>query len=378
MTTETERNQGRRATLGTIVLLATIVPIGGGLAAWKYSAAQAAAEPAASEPEPKEVVTEAVAKPHEYRATTTSIGTVRAMRSVTVRNELSGTVRSVRLMPGRIVEAGAVLVALDVSVEEAELRALEARARLAERTLARTKRMAERQAVSEMDLDNVRAERDVAVAEIERIRAVIERKTIRAPFRARVGIADVHPGQVLEAGTHLTTLQGVSDAVHVDFAVSQGVAAGLRAGDQAEVFASEGGTPSRARIVAVDSRVDPSTRNATVRARIDDGARFAPGASVRVRVPIGASRTAVVVPVTAVRKGPAGGHVYVIDGAEDQARAHVRRVEAGAVLDVGDEIVILDGLEAGERVAVSRSFELGDGALVSVVDEAQADARAER
>lgn len=253
--TDTGRGGNRRA-VRPLVLLATIVAIGGGLAVWKYSAAQAAAEAAANEPEPVEVVTTAAATPYEHRATATSIGTVLAMRSVTLRNELAGTVRSVRLAPGQVVEPGAVLVALDVSVEEAELKALEARAELAARTLARMERMAERRAVSAMDLDNAQAQRDVAVAEIERIRAVIERKTIRAPFRARVGIADVHPGQFLEAGTLLTTLQGVGEAVHVDFAVSQSVAAGLSAGDEAEVFISEGSAPSGARIVAIDSRVD--------------------------------------------------------------------------------------------------------------------------
>lgn len=372
------KGERSRRVVPPVVLLATIVAIGGGLAAWKYSAAQAAAEAAASEPEPVEAVTAAEARPHEYRATATSIGTVLAMRSVTLRNELSGTVRSVRLTPGQIVEAGAVLVGLDVSVERAELRALEARAELAERTLARTERMAERQAVSEMDLDNARAERDVALAEIERIEAVIERKTIRAPFRARVGIADVHPGQFLEAGTLLTTVQGVSDAVHVDFAVSQDVAAGLRAGDDAEVFMSEGGVSSVARIVAVDSRVDPATRNATVRARIDDAARFAPGASVRVRVAVGGSHSAVIVPVSALRKGPAGDQVFVLDGAENPMRAQVRRVEVGAVIGGGDQIAIIGGLEAGERVATSGSFKLRDGALVSVAEAPPTAAPSER
>src|SRR5690606_11964882 len=88
----------------------------------------------------------------------------------------------------------------------------------------RVQRMAAQRAVSAIDLDNARAERDVARAEIERTKAVIARKTIRAPFRARVGIADVHPGQFLDAGTLLTTLQGVDDEADVDFAVAQDVA----------------------------------------------------------------------------------------------------------------------------------------------------------
>ena len=65
-------------------------------------------------------------------------------------------------------------------------------------------------------------------AQIARIKAVINRKMIRAPFRARIGISDVHPGQYLNEGTLLTTLQGVDDSAYVDFAVAQQVAAALR------------------------------------------------------------------------------------------------------------------------------------------------------
>src|SRR5690606_39883811 len=112
-------------------------------------------------------------------------------------------------------------------------------------------------------LDNARAERDVARAEIERTKAVIARKTLRAPFRARVGIADVHPGQFLEAGALLTTLQGVDDEANVDFAVAQDVAASLRPGDQVDVVVGEDeALVVPAQIVAVDARVDPTTRNA--------------------------------------------------------------------------------------------------------------------
>jgi membrane fusion protein (multidrug efflux system) len=207
------------------------------------------------------------------------------------------------LRPGQVVGAGTVLVALDVSVEEAELRAQEAQAELARTLLARTERMAQRRAASEIELDNARAERDIALAQIARTKAIIARKTIRAPFRARVGIADVHVGQFLETGTQLTTLQGVDEAAHVDFAVAQSVAAGLRDGERVRVFAGGDSAPITASIAAIDARVDPTTRNAMVRARIEHaGHAPAPGASVRVQVPVGPSRTAVVVPVSALRK----------------------------------------------------------------------------
>lgn len=351
----------------SVVLLATLLVAGGGLAAWKAAEAQDAKAAAASQPEPVEAVTGAVAVEREHRGATTSIGTVLATRSIQLRNEVPGTVRFARLAPGQVVGAGTVLVALDASVEEAELRALQAQAELARTTVARLERMFEQRAVSAMEVDNARAERDVAVAQMARIRAVIARKTIRAPFRARVGMADVHPGQFLDAGTVLTTLQGVDDAAHVDFSVAQDVAAGLRPGSAVEVLAGEGqGVAVPARIVAVDARVDPATRSATVRARITGaGAHLAPGGSVRVRVPVGTAQTAVAVPVSALRKGPGGDHVFVLEtNPRGETRARVRPVQAGPVLD--NEVVILSGLHAGERVAASGSFKLREQALVQV------------
>src|SRR5690606_3496628 len=296
------RNKSR-AWLRSAVLFGGLIVVGGGIVALRDVLGEGAHAEAVGV-EPAQVITQAVAGARTHRGSTTAIGTVLATRSITLRNELPGTVRWVGLKSGQVVEAGTVLVALDVSVEEAELRALEARAELAETTLERTQRMAARQAVSAIELDNARAERDVALAEIARLRAVIARKTIRAPFRARVGIADVHPGQFLEAGELLTTLQGVDDEANVDFAVAQDVAAALRPGDQVEVVVGEDeGLVVPAQIVAIDARVDPTTRNAAVRARIHEALDLlSPGSSVRVRVGVGAELAAVAVPVTALRK----------------------------------------------------------------------------
>ena len=348
--------------LGAVLLFLALLLV------WKLSSVRAASAATANMPEPVEAVTAAVATARPHRATTTAIGTVRALRSVTLKNELAGTVRRVRLTPGQVVPAGTILVALDVSVEEAELQAQRARAELAETTLGRTERLSRDNAVSREELDRARVDRDVAQAEIARMRAIIERKTIRAPFRARVGIADVHPGQYLAEGTELTTLQGVDDAAHVDFAVAQVVAASLRVGDRVEIFASGDSAPIVASIVAVDALVNPDTRNAVVRARIASAERaLGPGASVRVRVPEGPMREAVFAPVSALRKGPGGDHVFVLAAArEGETRASVRPVRAGEV--IGDEVVILDGLEVGEQVATSGSFKLREGVQVRIAD----------
>ncbi|HEX6810730.1 MAG TPA: efflux RND transporter periplasmic adaptor subunit [Planctomycetota bacterium] len=354
--------------MASALLLLVVVGTGGGLFAWKHNSHEARAAESAAQPEHSETVAAATAVARAYRRTTTSIGTVIALRSITLHNELAGSVHSVNLVPGAIVEPGTVLVALDVAVEEAELQAQQAQAALAGNVLERMSKAMEKAAASALDVDRARAERDVALAQVERIKAVIARKTIKAPFRARVGMADVHEGQFLREGTQLTTLQGLDDQAHIDFMVTQAVAAGLQPGDVVDAFPVGASAPVPTKIVAVDARVDPNTRNAKVRVAIDNAQRgAAPGASVRVQVPVGPKLDVVTVPVSALRKGPAGDHVFVIAEQDGKTRAQLRPVQSGSML--GDDVVILDGLKPGERVAAAGSFKLYPFALVNVKDE---------
>ena len=194
-------------------------------------------------------------------------------------------------------------------------------------------------------------------------------------------MADVHPGQYLNEGTQLTTLQGVDDAVHVDFTVAQQVAAGLQEGDSVEVFAGWQPSPIPAKIVAVDARVDPTTRNAMVRARIEGAANApSPGASVRVRVPVGLPTQGRRRPGERAAQG-AGRRSRVRDRAGQGRQSRARtcgRSRAGAML--GDEVVIRAGLAAGERVAASGSFKLREAVLVAIAaaPRIRADGSADR
>ena len=353
-----------RRFVASALLLLVVLGSGAALAAKKYASIQESSAAAASQPEPMEMISVAEAAPRDYRGSVTAVGTVLATRSVTLRNELAGTVRQVALVPGRIVDAGTVLVALDVSVERAELQAQKARAALAETLLQRNQQASLGHAVSDVEVDRARAERDVAAARAARAQALIDKKTIRAPFRARVGLSNVHVGQYLDEGEELCSLQGVDDAVHVDFTVSQQVAAVLSEGSPVLVRSGDG-PPVPASIVALDARVDPKTRNAWARALVEGADRVpAPGASVRVDVPVGPPLQAVAIPVSALRKGPTGDHVFVAErDAQQQLRVHVRAVQVGTV--VGDEILVVSGLSPGERVATSGSFKLREGVLVA-------------
>ena len=349
-----QSSRAKRA-LGSLALIGAVVGAGFGLASWKAGSHAAAAAAAAAQPEFVEAVAAATAVARTHVRSTTTIGTVHALRSITLSNEMPGTVREVALVPGAIVEQGAVLVAFDVAVEEAEL------------LLGRTEVALASSGASAADVDRARAAFEVASANVARVRAELDRKQLRAPFRARVGLADVHPGQYLQAGTPLTTLQGVDEAVHVDFTVSQDVAATLAPGDVVQVVV-DGTTEYTAPLVAFDARIDSLTRTAMLRARLADVPRLpTPGASVRVRVPLGKPIEAVAVPVTALRKGPQGDHVFVlVQDDKGATRATQRKVVTGPVL--GDEVLVLEHLAVGERVAASGSFKLREGALVQVVE----------
>ena len=154
--------------------------------------------------------------------------------------------------------------------------------------------------------------------------------------------------------------------MHVDFTVAQQVAAGLREGDSVDISAAGQSSPIVAKIVALDARIDPTTRNAMVRARIEGAANApSPGASVRVRVPIGLPARPSLSPSSAMRKGPGGDQVFVIEPDKNRRPGRMcGQVESGAML--GDEVVIHAGLSAGERVAVSGSFKLREAVLVAI------------
>jgi membrane fusion protein (multidrug efflux system) len=269
------------------------------------------------------------------------------------------------------VEAGALLVELDVTVEQAELAAVQAESRLAASMLSRMEQAMQQQGASAADVDRARAEQDKWLANVARLEAVIARKRLRAPFRARVGFVELHEGQYLDAGSTITTLQGVDKAMHVEFAVPQDTAALLKVGGDVEVGLAGHASPLHAKIVALDSRVEQATRNTWVRALLSDaGPLPAPGSSVRVRTPVEAAHDVVVVPVSALRRGPSGDNVFLLAVAPDgKLRASTRRVTSGATL--GDEVIILEGLKDGDRVATAGSFKLHEGALVQVADPEQ-------
>ena len=355
----------RRSILAWSVLLLLMGGVTGGLGLYKYAEIQAGMAAGAARPEPSEAVATARATEALWAPTTRAIGTVTARQQLELRNEIAGLIAARGFSSGDTVEKGQLLIQLDDRQEQASLAAAEAEARLARANLDRREALRNSPAFSIQDFDKSREDYAAAMARAESLKVVIDRKRIVAPFKARVGITDLQPGSYLDAGTLIVRLQGVDDHVFIDFALPQEAAALLHPGD--EVTVTSPALPDGVRkveILAEDDSVDPTSRAVRFRALgAGLGSHLRPGAFVDVIAATATPKSRVVVPLTAVRRSPAGQHVFVIEAIEGKSRARERRVETGAV--IADNVVIESGLAAGERVATAGSFKLRDGMLIA-------------
>jgi membrane fusion protein (multidrug efflux system) len=350
-----------KSVIGSLFIVLIVLAVGGGLAYWKH-ASLARQAVAAAPPEMPETVVIRRVLPVSYRQSVTSIGTVLAPRSVELRTEAMGTIQSLTLQAGAIVEPAEVLLQLDASVEQAQLQGALASLKIAESTYRRTRQAADAKALSELELEQAEAMLAQSRAEIARWEAVIRKKTLTAPFRARVGLFDLHVGQYLPEGARITMLQGVEDFIHVDFAMPQQVADKVRVGDEARLFLE--GEDKSARIIAIDSQADRWTRSLSARARLESPpADLQPNDSVKIRLEYGEPIQAVAVPGTALRRTPEGSIVFVAE-VEASGKLRARRTPVVAGIAYGEQIIIHQGLVAGQQIVTDGSFKLRENSLL--------------
>src|SRR5688572_23449720 len=165
-----------------IVMLAVTAVIVSGLGFFKFQQIQTAMAQAAAFAPPPEAVTTIVAQEQTWPVTIDAIGTAAAVQGVTVSADLPGTVERILFDSGQPVQAGQVLAVLDTTQEQAQLAAIEARRELARLTHERMQGLLAERVISQAEFDRANAELHTADAQAGEIRAVIARKTIRAPF----------------------------------------------------------------------------------------------------------------------------------------------------------------------------------------------------
>lgn len=341
-----------------------------GLAIAKYLQIQQAIAAHANMKPPPETVTSYVAKAEEWPYEIEAVGTLAPVNGALLAAEDLGRVVKIRFDPGSEVQAGAILAELDTSVERAELQAAEAKLSMNTTERERQKTLRGRGANSQSDLDNAEASYKTAAAEVARLRAVISRKTIVAPFDGRTGVRLVNEGEVIQPGTPVVSLQAL-DKLFLNFSLPQRVVTSLRKGSPVRFSADAiPGEVLKAVVDSVDPQVDERTRNVKIQALVENkGERLRPGMFVSLTVSLPGSEQVVSIPSSAVAFAPYGDTVFVIEDMKDPQGATYRGVRQQNVKlgrRRGDLIAVLSGLKPGEEVVSSGVFKLRPNAAVQI------------
>ena len=336
----------------------------------------------ASAPKPfPQTVTATKVTATDWQPALAAVGSVVAVRGVDVTTEIAGLVREIHFKSGQDVKKGEILVELNADSDKAQLQSLDAAADLAASVLKRDKAQFDAQAIAQAQVDADAADLKGKRALAAQQQANIDKKTIRAPFSGRLGITTVNPGQYLNPGDKIVTLQTI-DPIYVDFNLPQKQIGALQVGQVVNVT-SDGfaGISFPGKLTAISPKVDTTTRNIVVEATFANPKRqLLPGMFANASVESGDKKHYLTLPQTAITYNPYGSTVFVVLTA-DEAAAAARAAASGAsaaapakaasgsglvVQQVfvttgetrGDQVAILKGLKEGQQVVTSGQVKL--------------------
>jgi membrane fusion protein (multidrug efflux system) len=324
---------------------------------------------------PPSVVTAMKAEYQAWQPQLPAVGSLRAVRGVEVTSEIAGLVRAIHIRPNEEVKAGKVLVELNADADIAQLHALEAAADLAQTVYDRDKKQLEVQVVSQAAVDADAADLRSKRAQVAQQQALVDKKTIRAPFAGRLGITFVNPGQYLNPGDRIVTLQSL-DAVYCDFYLPQQELSRLAIGQKVVLTTdSYPGRSFEGKITAINPKVDPDTRNVQVEALImNPGLKLLPGMYASVEVRAGVVQRYLTLPQTAVTYNPYGDTVFLIEegkGPDGKPLLTAKQAFITVGPTRGDQIAIMTGVKEGDTVVTSGQLKLRNGSAVVIDNKVQ-------
>lgn len=341
-------------------------------------------------PQPAVAVSSTIAQKQRWSDSGEAVGTFVAINGTDVTTEAGGVVRAIEFEAGQPVRAGAVLIRLNAANELATLRSLEAAAKLARVQANRWQQLGNDKLVSLDEVQSRVTAAATAQAQADAQRALIEQKTIRAPFSGVLGIRKVNLGQFVSPGSPIVSLQQL-DPIYLDFSLPEQQMGKVSEGVM--VRATVDAMPGKVfegRVTAVEPQADPSTRNFKAQATLQNpGGTLRPGTFAHVDFATGGEREVVVIPQTAVSFNPYGNAVFVInkvprkEGEKDMQGKPLtgdklvvtqRFVKTGTTR--GDLIAVTEGLKPGEQIVTSGLLKLRNDAEVTINNKVQPMAQA--
>jgi len=302
------------------------------------------------------------AKVHEekWQDTLPAVGSIVAVQGVTLTAELPGTVREIAFESGATVAKDDLLVKLDTSSEEAQLRSLVAKTDLARTNLMRMQSLRNEKTVSQAELDQAETAWTENVANADNVRAAIAKKTIRAPFAGQLGLRQINLGQYLEAAKPIVSLQALAP-VYGEFSLPQQDLARIKTGLPVRVTTDTyPGKVFTGELTAINPDLDPVTRSVRVQATFANADQLLrPGMFARMEVVFPEEQPVLAIPATSVLSAPYGDSVYIIEpGTNAAGGLGVRQQFIRVGRTKGDFVSVLSGLKPGDRVASSGLFKL--------------------
>jgi membrane fusion protein, multidrug efflux system len=349
-----------------LIVVMLLLVVFGGLFGGRAWVNHRAAEAAAARGAPVTTVSTVQAATEHWTPDVHVVGSLQAAEGVQLTAQIAGNVTAINFNSGDKVEKGRLLVQLDDGTELAQLHADQAKEKQAQAEAARTQDLIAVKAASQSDLDTAEANYGSAEAAVESDQATLRKLDIAAPFSGMTGIRQVSLGQYVAPGTVIVSLQSW-DPMHLEFTIPQAEAMDLHTGQKAEF--SVDALPNRkftGDITAVDSRIDPATRNVGVEATLANReSLLRPGMFGDVHLSLGKERDVVTIPNVAVTYNTFGNFVYVVSADPSGTQVvHQRMIVTGD--ERQGKVVVESGLKPGETVVTAGQNKLHEGSRIAV------------
>ncbi len=325
---------------------------------------------------PPQTVSTTKAESLVWQPQLTTVGNVRAFRGVELGTEVTGLVKEVLVKSGQEVKKGDLLIELSQDADRAQLQALQAQAELARVINERDRAQLEINAISKNAFDSSQADYKAKLAQVAQQTALVEKKNLRAPFAGKVGIVSINPGQYINTGDKLFTIQTV-DPVFIDFTMAQTTSESIKVGQVINVKAEGINKNFTGKITAISPKVDPNSRNIQIEALVSNAdKKLFPGMFTNVQIESGEKVKYLTIPNSSIAYNPYGSMVFVVKRAEatpasdttkdKDAKDTGPKLIAQQVLVTtgpsrGDQVAILSGLAEGDEIVTSGQLKLNTG-----------------
>lgn len=305
-----------------------------------------------------------------------AVGSTRTTLGVNITAQLGGQIQKIYFTPGSIVEAGTLLVQQNADPNIGQLHALQASMELAKITYFRDKKQYRARGISKQQLDSDLQNWKSYQGQVEQQAAVVKQLTISAPFKGRLGVSLVNPGQYLNPGDTVVNLQSL-DPIYVDFYLPQNqlgnVAVGQNVTITLDAFKDK---KFIGKVTTINPIVEKDTRNVEVEATVPNPDMILlPGMFTTVYVNRGVTEKYITLPKAAVTFNPYGDLVYFITGTPQKKNGKEVFVAKQKFVTVGesrgDQVSIIDGIKEGEEIITGGQLKLKNGSLVAINNTVQ-------